>query len=319
LKLFADGSYTYAADRANDLILGESGTDSFTYELSDGDGGTATGSFTAEVSGRDETMVGNAGADVMTGGRGADSLKGLEGPDVLRGHAGEDRLQGGVGDDTLDGGADGDRLEGGDGNDFYRRITSGDVIVETPGEGLDTVSTGGDFTLADGISIERIVGIGPADLTLIGNSSANVIRGAEGANSLSGGGADDTVKGGAGDDTMDGGLGRDCLGGGAGADTFQFADAIRATEFPAQDRVLDFSAAEGDVIDLSPNDARPDEGDQAFTFLGTGGYTGAGGEVRIQFLGNGARVMADVDGNRASDFSLFLRGVSALTADDFAL
>ena len=41
--------------------------------------------------------------------------------------------------------------------------------------------------------------------------------------------------------------------------------------------------------------------------------------MRVQFLGNGARVMADVDGNRASDFSLFLRGVSALTADDFAL
>jgi VCBS repeat-containing protein len=132
LKLFGDGSYTYAADRSNDLILGESGTDGFTYELSDGDGGTATGSFSAEVSGRDEDMVGNAGADVMTGERGADSLKGLDGPDLLRGHAGEDRLEGGGGDDTLDGGADGDRLEGGDGNDFCRRITSGTSSSRRP-------------------------------------------------------------------------------------------------------------------------------------------------------------------------------------------
>jgi hypothetical protein len=74
------------------------------------------------------------------------------------------------------------------------------------------------------------------------------------------------------------------------------------------------------VIDLSANDARPDvEGDQAFTFLGTGGYTGVGGEVRVQFLATGARVMADVDGDRASDFSLLLQGVSALTADDLVI
>jgi Ca2+-binding RTX toxin-like protein len=162
--------------------------------------------------------------------------------------------------------------------------------------------------------------MGSANLTLVGNASANVIRGARGTDSLSGGGGDDTMNGAAGADTLDGGLGRDLLVGGAGADTFQFADAIRATEFPAQDRVLDFSAAQGDVIDLSANDARPDvEGDQAFTFLGTGGYTGVGGEVRVQFLGTGARVMADVDGDRASDFSLLLQGVSALTADDLVI
>ena len=46
LKLFADGSYTYLADRSNDLILGECGSDSFTYQISDGDGATATGSLT---------------------------------------------------------------------------------------------------------------------------------------------------------------------------------------------------------------------------------------------------------------------------------
>jgi VCBS repeat-containing protein len=107
LTIQTDGSYNYTADKANDLILGQSGTDTFTYVVSDR-GLSDQGTLTFMVAGQDEVLTGNAEANLLTGGRGADVLNGSGGDDTLRGLAGVDRLIGGLGRDILDGGKDAD-------------------------------------------------------------------------------------------------------------------------------------------------------------------------------------------------------------------
>ncbi len=58
-------------------------------------------------------------------------------------------------------------------------------------------------------------------------------------------------------------------------------------------------AADGDITN----------GNQAFTFLGTGAFTGAGGEVRYISGNASAVVSADLDGDKAADFQVVLRGL----------
>jgi Ca2+-binding RTX toxin-like protein len=63
----------------------------------------------------------------------------------------------------------------------------------------------------------------------------------------------DVLKGGAGDDILAGGKGLDSLTGGAGADHFEYIFTSDGGTFADQskaDHILDFNAAEGDVIDL---------------------------------------------------------------------
>ncbi len=60
-------------------------------------------------------------------------------------------------------------------------------------------------------------------------------------------------------------------------------------------------------------------GDQAFDFLGTGAFTGAGGEVRYSFVGTNALVSTDTDGNKVADFVVQLDHHVILTAGDFIL
>src|SRR5262245_61970327 len=54
----------------------------------------------------------------------------------------------------------------------------------------------------------------------------------------------------------------------------------------------------GDILDLSRDDADTStEGDQAFTFIGTGTFTGSAGQLRVYDGTEGAVVEGDVDGN----------------------
>ena len=80
----------------------------------------------------------------------------------------------------------------------------------------------------------------------------DVLIGSDQADTLNGGAGDDNLMGNGGDDTLIGGAGNDILTGGAGADIFQWNDGDEGTAgSPAVDFITDFSATEGDSLDLA--------------------------------------------------------------------
>ena len=86
-------------------------------------------------------------------------------------------------------------------------------------------------------SIENLYGSDYAD-TLYGDDASNVISGA---------GGDDTMYGRAGDDILNGGAGENKLWGGAGADGFVISEDATVLG----NTIYDFSAAQGDYLDIS--------------------------------------------------------------------
>ncbi|ESQ75151.1 calcium-binding protein [Asticcacaulis sp. AC402] len=136
------------------------------------------------------------------------------------------RLTGNSGNNVLDGLVGNDTLTGGLGDDTYYVQSSGDKVVEASGEGYDVVYASATYTLT-GRHAEELWLTGSADIDASGNGVSNVLVGNGGANVLNGLGGNDT------------------LTGGLGADSFLFGVASRA------DTVTDFSAVEGDMIDVN--------------------------------------------------------------------
>src|SRR5207237_942702 len=142
-----------------------------------------------------------------------------------------------AGNDTLDGGAGADTMVGGLGNDTYIIDNAGDLVIENPGEGTDTVKTTlSSYALP--ANVENLTYIGAGSFTGTGNALANTITGGTQNDSLDGGDGNDVLHGGAGADTLSGGngadilygeAGYDTLSGGAGADRFVFAPADLTT------------------------------------------------------------------------------------------
>ncbi|MGF6226685.1 Ca2+-binding RTX toxin-like protein [Inquilinus ginsengisoli] len=130
-----------------------------------------------------------------------------------------------------------------------------------------------------------------------------------------------TLSGGAGDDRLIGSAGTDIFIGGAGADRFVLAAAAHSVVGANADRIGDFSRAEGDRIDLSAIDASTAlAGNQAFSFIGSGLYTGVAGQLRFAVTSPTTTTIAgDLNGDGASDFHIVLAGSIALVAADFIL
>lgn len=143
---------------------------------------------------------GTGGDDTLTGDAGYDAMDGLDGNDALYGLAGADSLAGSAGDDVLDGGSGVDVLIGGAGNDSYVVDDTADVVVEAIGEGTDTVNASVSYALSG--NVENLILTGSSDLAAYGNASSNTLTGNGGNNLLDGGPGADTMIGGAGDDSF---------------------------------------------------------------------------------------------------------------------
>ena len=269
----------------NDQLIGSSGTYTYAFGtgsghdiIESGRGGTYTIQMSAEVLPSD-VIVGRIGQTItlnLNGGVDTLTLPSFyvnhalhvqfaDGTvwdaTTIHNQAGESRQVGTSEQDFLFGyNGFPDELIGLAGGDVYLVNDLGDVVVEAPDEGHDSVYSSVDFTLPDHVedltlsepfalyeftSIEIgtiLVYVDPAALVATGNALDNV---------LTGNGYDNIITGGTGDDTLDGGslylggggLGAtddDTLNGGEGNDTYLFSI------YGGIDTILDDSST-GDV------------------------------------------------------------------------
>jgi Ca2+-binding RTX toxin-like protein len=132
-------------------------------------------------------------------GAGVETLV-LQGSADLQGYGNSlsNSIYGNAGANILDGGVGGDSMIGGAGNDTYSIDNAGDVLVENPNEGFDTVFSTVSLTLT--ANLENLVLQGSADLQAYGNTLSNSIYGNSGNNIIDGGTSADSMYGGTGDD-----------------------------------------------------------------------------------------------------------------------
>lgn len=135
----------------------------------------------------------------------------------------------------VSGGEGEDQMRGGPYFDYFQGNTGSDVLQ----------GGGGDDWVVGGKDNDRLDGDAGADL-VYGNLGADICDGGDGDDIVRGGQDGDVVRGGAGNDYVSGDRGDDTVTGGAGADLFHtFGEA-------GLDRVIDFSATEGDRVQLDP-------------------------------------------------------------------
>jgi VCBS repeat-containing protein len=253
VTIAADGTYTYdprAAAALQALNTGASVVDSFTYTVSDGKGGSATGTVNITVAGITDvatapavldwskpTKVGTAGADNLVGTDGADVIWGdpqIDGPtggaDVIRGGKGNDFISGGAGADIYVG-------ERGGGMDTLRWFEAGKDKIDVSLFGWKSFAemqaagvtmTGGqdanstptltlNFGNGDGFKMTGVKSLAAADFvfapataTVTGTDANDTLTAKDGVNT--------TLNGKGGHDTLNGGTDNDTLLGGAGND-----------------------------------------------------------------------------------------------------
>ncbi|WP_455378084.1 putative Ig domain-containing protein [Petrachloros mirabilis] len=195
---------TLIGGEGNDRLFGGSGLDVLIG--GDGDDRIIDDDPNTPTVGENETLDGGAGNDYLESWWGDDILLGGMGNDTLVSRAGNDALFGDEGDDRLvwenTTSTSTQILFGGTGNDVYEIKTAGAVAMESAGEGIDLVITGGTYTLPDHIENLTSGWVG------IGNTLDNVINaivaaeGREGNDTLIGPGR---LDGGVGDDLLQGG------------------------------------------------------------------------------------------------------------------
>jgi serralysin len=177
--------------------------------------GTANADNINSLGGNDR-VSGLGGNDTLSGGAGNDTLDGGDGNDLLYAGSGNNLLNGGAGNDVLFTSATSlDTLTGGTGDDTYEIHHSLDQIVESSGEGTDSVWTDVSYTLA--ANVENMYLVGSVNGT--GNAGDNTIFGyGAGNNVIDGGAGNDNLFGGDGNDLLYAGSGNNVLNGGAGND-----------------------------------------------------------------------------------------------------
>ncbi len=179
LSLRSDGSFSYNPSTAfTGLPSGQTGTDSFTYMVTDDANLSASGTVTITISNAPakgteaddliagtssgDKLSGRGGDDEIHGGDGNDTEKGGDGNDVLFGEGGDDKLKDKNGNDTLDGGAGNDTLKDKAGNNTLLGGTGNDTLKA--GRGQDVLDGGlGDDVLRGGGAADLFVFTGGRD------------------------------------------------------------------------------------------------------------------------------------------------------------
>ncbi len=219
---------------------------------------------------------------IWSGGDGDDRFIGTGWNDVLNGASGNDTLAGADGDDRLYGRMGADILDGDRGADILSGHNGRDILR--------------------------------------GGSGADFLHGGRGNDDLRGGAGGDRIKGGDGKDVIQGCMGADVLTGGRGADVFVYVDRDESgTGIATRDTITDFTRGI-DRIDLSAIDADPlTAQDDAFVFLGRGGFDGHLGDLRFSRGYGRTVVKMDLDGDKVADMTIVLTGGHDLHAGDFIL
>ena len=230
------GNDTLVSGTAADVLDGGADTDTVDYSASNaavtvnldtgaGSGGYAAGDSYANIedvigSDYDDTLTGDANANVLEGGDGADSIDGGAGSDTASYEGSASAVDVDLGTNTLSGG-------------------------EAAGDSLT--------------NIENVTGSDYND-TLTGDGNANVLDGGAGADTLYGGAGDDTLFGGLGDDMAYGGDGNDMFvfGAGDGSDSFDggggaWTDVIKLSGLSGQPAYVSWTLAIA-TVDSSGSD-----------------------------------------------------------------
>lgn len=318
---------------------------------------TGTGNDVANVivgGGMGDTISGLGGDDTLAGEGGNDILNGGDGNDRLIGGTGIDQLSGGAGNDILVVSDSSTFASGGDGIDTMQIVTGGNsYTLQSDVENASNLSSGSAVvtlnslanTYGGGAGIDIVSGGSAADMlygrggndelngdagndrlfgdtgndTLNGGDDNDMVYGGADNDLLSGGAGSDTLYGEAGTDTLSGGSGLDLLYGGSGADSFAFDDGDSGATLATADRILDFSQAQSDRLNLSAIDARAGGADNAFSFIGVAAFGSVSGQLRYQQSGGNTFVEGDVNGDGVADFIIRIDGLHALSATDFVL
>lgn len=206
---------------------------------------------------------------------------------------------------------------------YNGRSGVGKEIISNTGTIVGQINLDGGDDVYNGINGHQTGQInGGAGLDKIyGGSENNVFHGDAGADVLMGYGGNDTLFGDADGDTLNGGTGADKLYGGTGLDYFVFT-ALKDTTvaLAGRDSIFDFNHAEGDKINLAGIDARTGTvANEAFTFIGTGAFTGVKGQLHYSKTATATFVSGDVNGDKVADFMIHLAGQKTLVVSDFIL
>ena len=247
---YAGNDMLFGGD-GNDRLIGGAGADTL-----DGGNGFDTASYASLTAttgvwvdlAQGYANLGEATGDELTS---IENLVGSKFADTLVGNSGANRIDGGLGNDTLYDGLGNDTLIGGAGSDAFFVSMGGTTEIYSGAAGIDMISFD---SLTSGIALNMTAGTVTSGASSAKATSFEWVIGSDFNDAIIGAAAAERLEGRDGNDTIRSMAGADILTGGAGADKFVFqsADVISVKGlYLNADTITDFSAAEGDRIDVS--------------------------------------------------------------------
>ena len=159
-----------------------------------------------------------------------------------------------------------------------------DILITTDSILIDW--RGGSFTKDTYVNLEVLFA-----KEINGNAKANVLKGGKAI------------------DHIAGGKGADVLTGGGDADLFIFRKGDTGRTKKSADLITDFTAKQGDKIDLHLWDANSNRrGTQDFEFIGKQKFSKDAGELRYEKSGKETLLTGDTNGDGKADFLIRFKG-----------